>query len=346
MTDLWAATAAALVLSTAMGLDLYLTLVLLSLAPHAGWILPSGLEALATTLVAGLAAGLWLMETAAERVPAVAAYWHLVQSLARAVAAALMAYLLVTAAGAPPSMLVVAPLTAAATAAVTHLAKLGWFMVSWWSSYDVARKILLSVGEDTVALALVALAVGAPGWGGLGVAGAMLLLVLLWPDLLRAGAYSHYLAWSRSWDSLRPVRWRSEEELSADLAGEVAAIGRPLGHRLRVTPAGGFRVPGIGLFRPGWLVVGPADPRWVCRTLRGPRMVVLDPDGARMAGVEPLFVRVPAGSDSAGTLIFPRGGPNLEAIASGITAGSPPPEVEPGSQDVETAPRPTLGTQN
>ncbi len=338
--------ATGLVFGAAMGLDLYLTLLLTSLAPLAGWELPSGLEGLATPLVTVLSGALWLAESTAERAPAVAAYWHLFQSVARPVAAALMTYLLVEAVGGPSSAQVVAPLAAAAVATAVHTAKLGWFMLSWWSSYHVARTLLVSMGEDAITLGLTFLAVRAPLGAGAAVAAVLLFLVLSGRVLLRAGAYSHYLAWSRSWDSLRPFRWHSEDELSADLAGEVAAIARPLGHRLRVTRAGGFRVPGAGLFRPGWLVVGPADPRWVCRTLRGPHMIVLDPGGTQESRVESLYVQVGVEPGSKASLIFPKGGPNLGAVTSGIAAAGPrsrPEDVAPGAGG---GPPPTPGTQN
>jgi len=126
------------------------------------------------------------------------------------------------------------------------------------------------------------------------------------------------LAWSRSWGSLLPFRWRAEEELPRDLAGEVAAIPRPLGHRLKVARAAGMQLRAGGLFRPGWIVVGPTDPRWICRTLSGPRMHVLDADDSTSGRVESLFVQMTMVGTGTYSLIFPRSGPTVEAVASEI----------------------------
>jgi len=148
LTELWTALAIAFVLAAGVGLDVYLVLLVVALAPLGGWTVPVGLEGLSTPLVATLAASLFVMEFVAERSPAVAAFWHLVQSFARPVAAGLLAFLLVSGSG-PVSLQWVVPITAAATASLVHASKVGWFLLGWLSSGKWARPIIVSLGEDT-----------------------------------------------------------------------------------------------------------------------------------------------------------------------------------------------------
>ena len=331
MTELWTALAAALVLAAAVGLDLYLVLFVVALAPLGGWTVPVGLEGLSTPLVATLAGSLLLMEFVAERSAAVAAFWHLVQSFARPVAAGLLAFMVIESISGPAALQWVVPITAAAVAFLVHAAKVGWFLLGWLSSGAHARPLLVSLGEDSVALGLASLAFDAPRVGAGLVLTAVLLLVTVGRALLRAGGFSHYLAWSRSWGSLLPFRWRGEEELPRDLAAEVAAIPRPLGHRLKIARAAGMRLRVGGLFRPGWIVVGPADPRWVCRSLAGPRMHVLDADESMEVRVEPLFAQISMVGSTSYSLIFPRSGPTVDAVTSefGISLQAPRSREDP-----------------
>ena len=320
MTEIWILLATSLVLAVAVGLDLYWTLFLVSVAPYAGWEVPTGLGGLATPLVIALAGSLWVMEAVAERWPAIATFWHLVQALARPVAAGLLAFLVLDGVSTGVSLAITVPLTGAALALLVHAAKGGWFLLGWLTPDPPARPAFVSALEDTVTLGLVALAFDAPLVGGGVVVALLLALVLFGGALLRAGGFAYYLAWSRSWGSLRPFRWAAEDDLPGDLAGEVAAIPRPLGHRLKVTRAAGLHFPGTGVFRSGWVVLGPADPRWVCRTLSGPRMQVLDPDGPLVVGVEPLFSRITVGAEQPSVLIFPRGGPTVDTVMDEIGA--------------------------
>jgi hypothetical protein len=83
------------------GLNLYATVATLGLLERFGIIhLPSSLHALAHPVVLGIAAGLYLVEFFADKIPYVDTVWDAVHTFIRPPAAALLAY---TAAGAAPT---------------------------------------------------------------------------------------------------------------------------------------------------------------------------------------------------------------------------------------------------
>jgi hypothetical protein len=76
--------ALAAALGWASGLRLYLTVLLVGIAGHWGWIaLPPGLQVLASPLVMGCAGGLAFIEFLADKVPLVDSAWDAVHTLIR-----------------------------------------------------------------------------------------------------------------------------------------------------------------------------------------------------------------------------------------------------------------------
>ena len=76
--------ALAAALGWASGLRLYLTVLLLGIAGHLGWItLPPGLAVLGNPLVMGVAALLTLLEFVADKIPLVDSAWDAVHTLIR-----------------------------------------------------------------------------------------------------------------------------------------------------------------------------------------------------------------------------------------------------------------------
>lgn len=323
---------AALGVAAAAGLDPFLTLLLFAVAPLGGWLPPEAMHSVADPLVVAVAAGFFVMELLVDRVRPLAAFWHLFQSVARPVAAALFAHLIVSGVTDEPLIQVVAPVTAAAVAMLVHLAKCGWSTLSWFDGDRHVRPMLIALLEDACVAALVVLALDAPR-----VSGAVALVGLgglfTWGrPIMRAGVFSHMLAWERSWGSLMPFRWITEGELPADLASKVATIPHSLGRPLKAARAGGFRLPGTGLFRVGWLVVGATEPWWVARTLRGPRLSPLEVSGEGTERLESLFLQV-GSSGAAGepSLILATSGPSSEALYAEVSRG-----MEDGEPALET----------
>lgn len=306
---------AALGFAAAVGLDPFLTLVLLAFAPIAGWTLPAGLVPIEEPSVLAVVVVLFIAEFVVERSRTLAAYWHYLQAVARPVAGALFAHLLVDGADGDPLLQVVAPLTAAAVALLVHLAKCGANVLLWFDGDRHVRPILVSLFEDVCVAGLVVLSFDAPLVGGGVVLGGILALVTFGRGVLRAGVFGHLLSWRRSWGSLSPFRWTTEAELPADLAIKVAEIPRPLGRTFKAARVGGFRMSDSGLFRSGWLVVGAEDPWWITRSLRGARLTALDMSEPGTERTESLFLQLGGSEGSyAPSLILPRSGPSLEAL--------------------------------
>lgn len=306
---------AALGFAAAVGLDPFLTLVLLAFAPFAGWTLPAGLAPIEEPSVLAVAVVLFLAEFFVERSRTLAAFWHYLQAVARPVAGALFAHLLVGGADGDPLLQVVAPLTAAAVALLVHLAKCGANVLLWFDGDRHVRPALISLFEDVCVAGLVVLSFDAPPVAGGVVLVFILALVTLGRGILRAGVFGHLLSWRRSWGSLNPFQWTTEAELPADLASKVAEIPRPLGRSFKAARVGGFRMSDSGLFRSGWLVVGADDPWWITRSWRGARMTALDMSEPSNERTESLFLQLGGGDAShAPSLILPRSGPSLEAL--------------------------------
>lgn len=313
MTEVLAPLGAALGLALAVGLDVYLTLLLLALGPLAGWPVPDSVEHLGSGWVVATALMLYALEIAVERHRPVAVFWHGLHAVARPLAAALLATLFIQGPEVGALWKVAGPVLAAGVAALTHLARCGAALLSWLADDRAARPSLVAALEDALVLGLVALALDAPVLA-LAVVGILSLsAAVVGRPVLRAGAFSHRLAWKRSFGSLHPFRWIQEDELPADVAREVARIERPLGRTLKAAPAGGVRFGGSAGLRRGWLVVGTPDPRWVTRGMGGTQITVLDMDGPQSVRLAPVFLQV-GGGPSEPSLIFPRSGPSLPAL--------------------------------
>jgi hypothetical protein len=118
--------ALAAALGWASGLRLYLTVLLVGIAGHWGWIaLPPGLEALASPLVMGAAAVMALIEFLADKIPLIDSAWDALHTLIRIPAgAALVAGLVSGWAGDHGQAWgVVAALLGGGLAATAHAAK-------------------------------------------------------------------------------------------------------------------------------------------------------------------------------------------------------------------------------
>jgi hypothetical protein len=118
--------ALAAALGWASGLRLYLTVLLLGMAGHLGWIpLPAGLQILSSPLVMGCAGTLALVEFLADKIPLVDSAWDALHTLIRIPAgAALVAGLVSGWAGdGGQAWGVVAALVGGGLAAAAHTAK-------------------------------------------------------------------------------------------------------------------------------------------------------------------------------------------------------------------------------
>lgn len=307
---------ALLPLALAAGLDLYLTLFFLGAATHLGWDNPppGALTGLQSAPVMVLAVVFYLLEGLAERAALPALFWNTVHVIVRPVTVGLMVLLLLHTAPLPVRIAGVA--LAAALALATHAVRVGASLVLWLSHARRTTRVLASAAEDAMVLALCALVLDRPQGGSL------LALILMAGALPRVRPYlDGFLfglraAWGRTWGAMRARRWldRSDFPRWVEDALDASAPGGPL----RGSPAAGFGLPGVGLFRRGWVVVTGTTPVFLHRSWNGPR--VLDLGGLRaMDVVEDAFHRrleLARPDGRRGQLHFPPDGPSREGLAA------------------------------
>lgn len=109
----------------AAGLNIYATIAIVGIASRLGWLasLPSGLTAIGSLWVIGLATALYVLEFLATLVPGIASAWETVHSLIRPPAAAALAA--ATAWHGDPLFVLLAALLGGGMAVTTHATKLG-----------------------------------------------------------------------------------------------------------------------------------------------------------------------------------------------------------------------------
>lgn len=324
---------ACLPLAVAAGIDLYLTLVLVALAPLVGFGegLPDGLlSSLGAEAPLIMAIGFYALEFASERSKPASVFWHLPQVFVRPVAAGLLALLILKGSGVwgGPWLWAV---VSAVLAYLAHGFKTGAAVLGWLYDVKAPSGLLLSIAEDVVVVALIALALDAPAWSALFVGAGILLVGILAPNLLPASRLGRYLAWQRSWGSLTPFEWTEEEQLPPRIQSVLASVERPFGKSLKAARCSLIAADRRRALRPGWIVLGGNRPytlRW--RGRRGPLLEALPDESALVLEAESLFLRLRIRNRPLQALIFPRSGPagdTLEAELSDwkIYRGNPSP---------------------
>ena len=167
------------------GINLYATVFVLGLAQKIGVAhLPGGLNVLDNWWIIGFAAGLYLVEFVADKVPYFDSVWDVIHTFVRVPAGAFLAY--ETFAGADNQTLqIVALLLGGSVALTSHGTKTAARALVNVSPEPVSNWIL-SIVEDIVAFAGAILAIIAPVL--LGVIVVIFLIVFAWtlPKILRA----------------------------------------------------------------------------------------------------------------------------------------------------------------
>lgn len=325
VVDLAAQAAPYLLLAAALGLDPFLACLALAMAPFFGWtsfLEPATATAMLSPLVVGSALFLYALEVLAERVQPTYVVWHALHLVVRPLTAALLANLVLPGSGGQRLLLV---LGFVAVAVVFHLLKVGATAMGWWLE-PRPRQWLLSVVEDALVLVLVALAhhVGGPA----SAAGPLVLLMLVLGGipLLRAARFLFYLAWSRTWGSLRPFEWRPIEDLPAGAAIQLNDVPGSRHRPIKAARAAALRV--VGPFRFGWLAVGPATPAWLGGT-GSPFLIA--PEAVRAVIPSGLYTRVfvERSDGRSAILVLPKAGPSAGTLAVELDARETLTEPEP-----------------
>lgn len=259
-----------LALSIAAGIDLYLTLLFIGASPTLGlWDQPlmgalADLDSPSVLIVVG---SIYLLEFAAERNPATALVWNAFHAVIRPLSGALLALLLLD--GQPLLVTLAGAALAGALASWAHAVRSGGAVIRWLGEAESPNTLLVSLLEDVVAVALVALVLDAPLWS---FAAAATLLVVVSPLAVadaRAFTFAIRLAGARVFQSLSRRRWLGPDELPAWVRDQLEHddVLAP-GGALRGSPVGAHRIAGAPRFAIGWVLVRGGSPVLVWR-LRG-----------------------------------------------------------------------------
>lgn len=275
-------------LALAAGVDLYLTLLFIGLAPALGWwdALPGSLGDLASGGVLAMVAAFYALEFAAERRPASALVWNALHAIIRPLAGALVALLVLD--GQPASVQAGGAAVAGVLTAAAHAGSTGGSLLLWLSGRPSPRPFLVSALEDVAVVGLVVLTLDRPPVG-LGVAVLALLVgVRVAPSQIRAFGFAVRLALARSWRILGSSRWRDADELPRRVREAVEDDG--LGGGLRGSPGAALDLPSAPRFVRGWIVVRGTTPVFLWGW-RG-RRVDLGPFAPRKVTQEGFYRRV------------------------------------------------------
>lgn len=169
--------------SLAAGLNVYATVAILGLAARFGWAtLPPQFDAFDSDLVIGVAAVLYLIEFAADKVPYVDSVWDVVHTAIRPIGGALIA--VATLGDASPGVTALGALLGGTLAAGSHLTKTS-ARAAANSSPEPFSNWALSVGEDLLVVGLGYLALQHPAVALFVTAIAAVLIVAFLGTILR-----------------------------------------------------------------------------------------------------------------------------------------------------------------
>jgi hypothetical protein len=303
-------------LAITAGVDLYLTLLLIGLAPLTGlWAdLPGALGDLASPGVLIIGGCFYVLEFVAERSPIVGLAWNGFHSLIRPLAGALLALLLLD--GRPLDVVAVGALLAGLLASLTHVVRTGWGVLAWMGSSPHPNRIIVAIFEDVLVLGAIVLLLDAPRWAL--VASTLVLLAGLRAggSQFRAFTFAFRLAISRVWSGHARRRWQGPNDLPEWLHGALGAHPGTSGTGVRGYPAGGHRLPGAPVFVTGWVVVGSDARIFAFQKPRQIGSVDLTPLKA-VAVIDRSFFRgvTLEGAATSSHLYFELGGPEPESLA-------------------------------
>ncbi len=169
--------------SLAAGLNVYATVAILGLAARFGWAnLPPQFEAFDSDVVIAVAALLYLIEFAADKVPYLDSVWDVIHTAIRPIGGALIAA--ATLGDAPPAITVLGALLGGTLAAGSHLTKTS-ARAAANASPEPFSNVALSLAEDGLVVALGYLALRHPAIALTVVAIAVVLMAVFLATILR-----------------------------------------------------------------------------------------------------------------------------------------------------------------
>lgn len=309
-------------LALAAGVELYLTLLVLSVASAVGWLAdPPWILSSAGSTAAVTTAILYGLELASETRAVSALLWHTVQTVARPLAGILLGAALLSSRGAALGAL--GGLVGGGLTWLAHAVKRGADFRRWLSGGERAAPLLISACEDVVVLGLLILSLERPVVGGaLGIAGTVALLAVNRPPLA-AARLGFRLAWDRTWSFLWGRGWQRGERLPAAVRKTWKRGGRNDEAGLRGIRAGALDLPGRSGLVSGWLLAAGRGISFAETGPGGGRVVELDPP-LRVAVEEGVLwdrMRLTGEGDRPTTIILSKRGAPARAVAAELGDG-------------------------
>lgn len=304
-------------LAFAVGLDLYLTLLVLAgvglMAPDP--LLPPAVADLGRTGIVAVVGTLYLAEAAAEQRPLSDLLWHAAQVLARPLAAALLAVLLLD--GHPWAVVIPGAIVAAVLAFLVHGMKMGGGLLLALVLDDPPARGLRTLGEDALVGGLLVLTLEAPSVAAILTFTAVVAILVAGPTLRRAHHFALRLVWGAIVHLISSTRWRGPEELPewCQIQSASPKEGSLEDSGLRGARAGAWGVPGAGGFHSGWVLFSTGRPRFAYSNQTGRSGERLPTDTAPRVSRRTLCTRAELGEGPDRVLLlFPRDGPEPGAL--------------------------------
>ena len=311
--DLHPAVLLTLPLGLALGVDLYLALILIGLIAHLEWAtpLPGRLGEISSLTVLFVPALLYLAELTAESLPPLVHFaWHAFQALVRPLAAILLGFLLLHGEGSV--VLASGSAVMALLASLSHAAKVGGGFLRRVGSPGALSPWVARFGEDTLALVLVAVSLESARLGlATGILGVALLL-FAFPAQIRAFAFAMRAILVTVTAGVTANVWVDAGRLPRWVRDLVATTPELQGPIVRGTRVGCQRLPGAGTFRSGWVLSGVQSPCIAFRAFRSVRVAPLEGLGAVAVDPGQIVTRIGprATGDNSWSILAPKIGPH------------------------------------
>lgn len=304
-------------LGLAAGVDLYLTLLFLGVAPTTGlWEtpLPGALGDLDPPAVMIMLGVFYLLEFAAERFAPTALVWNAFHAIIRPVSGALLALLLLD--GQPLPTLIGGCILGGALASASHAVRSGAAVLRWLDDDRPPSVLITSLAEDVLVLGAVSLALDLPLVAFFASPAIIVVMAPTAPSLGRAFRYAILLTFRRVFVSFGLRRWRGADEMPEwvpeAFAGEME---RPAVGAMRGSTVGARRVPGAPRFSVGWFVVQAERYFLVYRHRGATQRIELTDASLDFVRDADFFRRVDVGPrDAHGYVLFDRGGPSAASL--------------------------------
>jgi hypothetical protein len=304
-------------LSLAAGVDLYLTLLFLGLSARLGWAPPPGeLSDLAVPAVLGMAALLYAVERWIESSALGAVFWNAAHTIIRPLAGALLAVMALS--DVPDAARWAGAVAAFALTLAAHVTRSGWGLLLTLMPVPFRTRVLVTVAEDAAVLALLSLLLDAPP-AAVALSALVMLAGLRWGfSASSAFSFSLRLLWDSARALLSHRRWRGPERFPGWIRRALDDPALASEGGLRGSPAGAVNLPGVGLFRRGWVVVRGGSPVFLYRWRSAAHAMDLASGRAVAVTSAPLHNRVDLGPTDgrALALYFSLDGPELEDLRS------------------------------